>query len=62
MTENVKMPKHVAVIMDGNGRWAEKQGVTRVQGHNAGMLAMKEIISKAKDDKLEQEKWMPMQA
>lgn len=47
MTENVKMPKHVAVIMDGNGRWAEKQGVTRVQGHNAGMLAMKEIIKRA---------------
>ena len=33
--------------MDGNGRWAEKNGVSRLAGHNAGMLAMKEIIKKA---------------
>lgn len=47
MTEEKKIPEHVAVIMDGNGRWAEKKGVSRLQGHNAGMLAMKEIIKKA---------------
>ena len=33
--------------MDGNGRWAEKNKVTRLTGHNQGMLAMKEIIKKA---------------
>lgn len=42
-----KIPVHVAVIMDGNGRWAEKNGVSRLSGHNAGMLAMKEIIKRA---------------
>ncbi len=41
------MPTHVAIIMDGNGRWAERNKVTRLTGHNQGMLAMKEIIKKA---------------
>ena len=47
MGENRSMPRHVAVIMDGNGRWAQKNGVSRLTGHNQGMLAMKEIIKKA---------------
>ncbi|MBQ4650018.1 MAG: isoprenyl transferase [Firmicutes bacterium] len=47
MSEAKKMPHHVAIIMDGNGRWAEKNKVSRVTGHNQGMLAMKEIIKKA---------------
>lgn len=47
MTESTNMPRHVAVIMDGNGRWAKKNGVSRLTGHNQGMLAMKEIIKKA---------------
>lgn len=41
------LPRHVAVIMDGNGRWAQKNKVNRLSGHNAGMLAMKEIIKRA---------------
>ena len=47
MEESIKTPRHVAVIMDGNGRWAKKNGVSRLTGHNQGMLAMKEIIKKA---------------
>ena len=47
MSEAEKMPRHVAVIMDGNGRWAEQHKVSRLQGHNRGMLTMKEIIKKA---------------
>jgi len=47
MTEKKNVPQHVAVIMDGNGRWAEKNGVSRLAGHNAGMLAMKEIVKRA---------------
>lgn len=47
MEDSIRMPRHVAVIMDGNGRWAEKNGVSRLTGHNQGMLAMKEIIKKA---------------
>ena len=49
MTDEKKVPRHVAVIMDGNGRWAEKNGVSRLAGHNAGMLAMKEIVRRADD-------------
>jgi undecaprenyl diphosphate synthase len=39
-----QIPHHVAVIMDGNGRWAKKRGKTRLAGHDAGMKAMKGII------------------
>ena len=46
MTELIKelMPQHVAIIMDGNGRWAKQHGVPRVAGHRAGMEAMKKIV------------------
>ncbi len=44
MTEKNKVPAHVAIIMDGNGRWAAKRGLPKLAGHNAGMLAMKEIV------------------
>ena len=44
-----KMPAHVAIIMDGNGRWAKKKMLPRVAGHNAGMIAMKEIVRAASD-------------
>jgi len=47
MLDKELLPRHVAVIMDGNGRWAQKNKVNRLQGHNAGMLAMKEIIKRA---------------
>lgn len=36
--------RHVAIIMDGNGRWAAKMGLPRVQGHRAGVAVLKEII------------------
>jgi undecaprenyl diphosphate synthase len=39
-----KVPDHVALIMDGNGRWAEKHGLPKLSGHNAGMKAMKRIV------------------
>lgn len=42
-----KLPRHVAIIMDGNGRWAEREGVSRFKGHTAGMEAMKEIVRKS---------------
>jgi undecaprenyl diphosphate synthase len=43
--ENI--PKHVAIIMDGNGRWAEARGLPKFQGHDAGMKAMKEIVKRS---------------
>jgi undecaprenyl diphosphate synthase len=44
MTEPNKLPTHVGVIMDGNGRWAKKKGVPRLMGHNAGVESMKRIV------------------
>lgn len=37
------VPAHVAIIMDGNGRWAKQRGLSRVEGHKAGVSAMKRI-------------------
>lgn len=39
-----KIPEHIAVIMDGNGRWARKRGLPRVMGHRAGTNATREIV------------------
>jgi undecaprenyl diphosphate synthase len=39
-----RLPSHVAVIMDGNGRWAQARGLPRVFGHRAGMEALQEVV------------------
>lgn len=44
MMDNPKMPSHIAIVMDGNGRWAQGKKLPRLAGHNAGMIAMKEIV------------------
>ena len=41
------LPKHVAIIMDGNGRWAKKRGMTRVFGHKKGVNAVRETVEAA---------------
>ncbi|MDR2563966.1 MAG: isoprenyl transferase [Prevotellaceae bacterium] len=41
------VPKHVAVIMDGNGRWAKKRGLSRIFGHRNGVKAVKETVEAA---------------
>jgi undecaprenyl diphosphate synthase len=38
-----KLPKHIAVIMDGNGRWAKAQGMMRVFGHSSGVKSVREV-------------------
>ncbi len=38
------LPKHIAIIMDGNGRWAKKQGLIRLAGHRAGIKTIREIL------------------
>ncbi|RLL41273.1 isoprenyl transferase [Oceanobacillus piezotolerans] len=40
----VNFPKHIAIIMDGNGRWGKSRGLTRSEGHYAGSQAMEKII------------------
>ena len=50
MPDNIKLsdtpniPKHVAIIMDGNGRWAEKKGSARIVGHKAGVETVRSVI------------------
>ena len=39
-----KIPKHIAIIMDGNGRWARKRGLPRMVGHKAGVESVREIV------------------
>src|SRR4249919_2654599 len=38
------LPAHIAVIMDGNGRWARKRGLPRVAGHRSGINAVREVV------------------
>lgn len=44
-----RLPKHVAVIMDGNGRWAKNQGKPRIIGHQKGVDALKDLLRCCKD-------------
>ena len=46
-------PKHIAIIMDGNGRWAKKQGHMRLFGHNTGVESVREVLKAAKELKVE---------
>lgn len=41
------IPKHVAIVMDGNGRWANQRGLTRVEGHKAGEAALLDVVAGA---------------
>ena len=43
-----KVPEHVAIIMDGNGRWATKKGLPRSYGHKRGVNVLKEILKASK--------------
>ena len=44
-SNNGNLPKHVAIIMDGNGRWAKKKGLPRIAGHRAGVKALQKIVN-----------------
>ncbi|OQX54562.1 MAG: hypothetical protein B5M48_00415 [Candidatus Omnitrophica bacterium 4484_213] len=47
-----KGPKHIAIIMDGNGRWAKKRGLSRIEGHKKGIETVEEIIRTAVEQKI----------
>jgi len=44
-----RVPRHVAIIMDGNGRWAESRGLSRIEGHRAGKEAVTAVVRAAGD-------------
>lgn len=46
-------PRHVAIIMDGNGRWAKNQGKLRISGHKAGVKSVRRAVSFAVSNNLE---------
>ncbi|MFC1667833.1 isoprenyl transferase [Chlamydiota bacterium] len=43
------LPKHVAIIMDGNGRWANRQGLSRIEGHRAGIGSVRDVVRSARE-------------
>ncbi len=44
-----RLPRHVAVIMDGNGRWAQRQGLSRIRGHVVGMESVRAIVRQTRN-------------
>jgi undecaprenyl diphosphate synthase len=44
-----KLPRHVAIIMDGNGRWAQRRGLPRVEGHRRGAVAVRDVVRAARE-------------
>jgi len=44
-----KLPRHVAIIMDGNGRWAQQRGLPRIEGHRRGAEAVKRTLKAARE-------------
>ncbi|HKN19096.1 MAG TPA: isoprenyl transferase [Dissulfurispiraceae bacterium] len=51
--EEGNMPKHIGIIMDGNGRWAELRGLPRSEGHKRGVERVHEIVEAAKEVRVE---------
>ena len=43
-----RLPRHVAIIMDGNGRWAERRGLSRLRGHREGKESVRAVVEKAR--------------
>ncbi|MCD4651239.1 MAG: di-trans,poly-cis-decaprenylcistransferase, partial [Candidatus Cloacimonetes bacterium] len=48
-----RLPRHIAIIMDGNGRWAKKRGFKHLVGHNQGAIAVRETVEAAVKLKIE---------
>ena len=45
---NAAIPRHIAIIMDGNGRWAKKRGLPRIEGHRRGVEAVRTVLDAAR--------------
>lgn len=51
-SESAKLPAHIAIIMDGNGRWAQARGLPRTVGHKQGAEALKRVVRAAAEMKI----------
>ena len=49
LSEKDRLPRHVAVIMDGNGRWAQRRGLSRIEGHKRGKEAVRKIVEASRE-------------
>ena len=49
-----QLPRHIAIIMDGNGRWAQRQGLLRIEGHRRGVQSVRQIVEECSRLGLEQ--------
>lgn len=49
LIDREKLPLHVAIIMDGNGRWAKNKNLDRISGHREGMKSVRAVVTAAKD-------------
>jgi undecaprenyl diphosphate synthase len=47
--DQTRIPKHIAIIMDGNGRWAQKKGLPRTFGHRAGVESLRNVVKTASE-------------
>lgn len=51
--EKERLPRHVAIIMDGNGRWAQKRGLSRIEGHKRGKDSVRSVVETSREIGLE---------
>jgi len=49
LLNRVLLPKHIAIIMDGNGRWAERRGLPRIAGHQQGIRSVREVVTLSRE-------------
>jgi len=49
MADPARWPKHIAIIMDGNGRWAAARGLPRILGHQAGAEAVRRVVEACRE-------------
>lgn len=49
MIDKEKIPRHIAIIMDGNGRWAKKKNLSRISGHIKGVDAVREVVTACRE-------------
>jgi len=54
-----KLPQHVAIIMDGNGRWAKRRGLTRIVGHQKGIESIRDVVKTSRELGI---KWLTLYA
>ena len=47
--DDLSPPSHIAIIMDGNGRWAKKRGLPRIAGHKRGLNSVRKVTREAKN-------------